>query len=43
MKELFCDPEMEVFRFQVMDIITTSGTTNETLEEDELPDLPVIG
>lgn len=43
MKELFCDPEMEVFHFQVMDIITTSGTTNETLDEDELPDLPVIG
>ena len=43
MKELFSAPEMEVFRFRVMDIIATSGTTNETLEEDELPDIPMSG
>lgn len=41
MKELFCAPEMEVFCFKVVDIIATSGTTNETLDEDELPDIPI--
>ena len=34
------DPEMEVFSFKPVDIITTSGTTNETLDEDETP--PVV-
>ena len=43
MKELFSAPEMDVFRFLAVDIIATSGTTNETLEEDELPDLPMYG
>jgi hypothetical protein len=43
MKELFTAPEMEVFRFQVMDIIATSSTTQETLDEDELPDIPMNG
>lgn len=43
MKKLFNDPEMEVFYFEAADIITTSGTTDETLDQDELPALPVQG
>ena len=40
MKEIYQDAEMEVIHFEVLDIITTSGVTNETLDPDELP--PVI-
>lgn len=36
LKEIFQTPEMEIIRFESVDIITTSGV----LDEDELP--PVI-
>jgi hypothetical protein len=39
MKELYQEAEIEIIRFDAVDIITTS-TTNETLDPDELP--PVI-
>ena len=41
MKKLFIDPEMEVFPFEVVDIITTSGSTVETLDPDEVPPIVV--
>lgn len=41
MKDMFIAPDMEVFHFEVVDIITTSGTTNETLDQDEVPAVPV--
>lgn len=35
LKETFCEPEMEIIRFESIDVITTSGV----LDEDELPPL----
>lgn len=32
-KETFCEPEIEIIRFESTDVITTSGV----LDEDELP------
>lgn len=41
MKEIYQEVEMEVVHFDVVDIITTSGSIpNEPLDPDELP--PVI-
>ncbi len=34
MKEMFLDAEIEIIRFEAVDVITTS---NGGLEEDELP------
>ena len=38
MKELFSKPEVEVFEFETVDIITTSG--DAPLDQDEMP--PII-
>ena len=38
MIELFIEPELEVIRFEVVDIIATS---NIQLDPDELPPVPV--
>lgn len=39
MKDLYLEPEIEIIRFEAMDIITTSSATsgNTNLDEDELP------
>ena len=40
MKEIYQDAEMEIFHFEAVDIIATSGIPNEPLDPDELP--PII-
>ncbi len=40
MKELYQEAAIEIIRFEAMDIITTSGMTDEPLDPDEMP--PVI-
>lgn len=40
MKEKYLEAEIEVVRFETVDVITTSSVTNEPLDPDELP--PVI-
>lgn len=35
LKETFCEPEIEIIRFESTDVIITSGV----LDEDELPPL----
>lgn len=40
MKERYQEAEIEIIRFEAVDIITTSGMTDEPLDPDELP--PVI-
>ena len=37
-KETFCEPEIEIIRFESTDVITTSG--GGELDDDELP--PII-
>ena len=41
MKELYQDAEIEIIRFETVDIITTSSMTNEPLDPDELPSVKV--
>lgn len=38
LKETYCEPEIEIIRFESTDVITTSGGTQ--LDPDELP--PII-
>ena len=40
MKERYQEAEIEIIRFETVDIITTSGMTDVPLDPDELP--PVI-
>lgn len=40
MKEKYMEPELEVIRFGIEDVITTSGNP-EVLDEDELPGIIV--
>jgi len=39
MKKLFTDPEMELLRIDMRNIVMASG--DEDLEEDQLPPVPI--
>lgn len=41
MKKFFSEPDIEVNKFKVEDVITTSGGGNSSIrDEDELPKVP---
>ena len=40
MKEKFMEPELNIIRFEAVDVITTSDPLNGPLDPDELPPIP---